>query len=189
MSGCGPWLDRNGTRSSRATSNDRSTTGCGRASPSSRSGGRADSAIAALIRPADPAHDEDENAWLDRAREAAAHGPLGQHTHWTAPHHARPTGGDPGARVLQEGAAAPRARRSADPLLRRRLVRRPRRRRGLCRARVRRLHRHRVPSSVSPCGCAPLRPPGTRPRRAPVGPPPALHSLHALPRHARPHGR
>lgn len=59
--------------------------------------------IAALIRPADPAHGEDETAWVARAREAAARGPLGHHTHWTAPDHARPTGGDPGARVLEEG--------------------------------------------------------------------------------------
>ena len=33
---------------------------------------------------------EDEG-WLERAQEAAAHGPLGHHTHWTAPDHARPT--------------------------------------------------------------------------------------------------
>jgi hypothetical protein len=59
--------------------------------------------VAALVRPADPEHGEDETAWLGRAQEAAAQGPLGQHTHWTAPDHARPTGGDPGARVLAEG--------------------------------------------------------------------------------------
>jgi len=59
--------------------------------------------IAALVRPADAAHGEDEGAWLERAREAAERGPFGQHTHWTAPDHARPTGGDPGARVLAEG--------------------------------------------------------------------------------------
>ena len=58
--------------------------------------------IAALIRPADPAHGEDESAWIARAHEAAARGPLGHHTHWTAPDHARPTGGDSGARVLEE---------------------------------------------------------------------------------------
>ena len=49
-------------------------------------------AIAALVRPADPAFDEDEARWVDRAREAAKRGPLGHHTHWTAPDHARPTG-------------------------------------------------------------------------------------------------
>jgi hypothetical protein len=60
--------------------------------------------VAALIRPADAAHGEDEAEWLLRAREAAEQGPLGQHTHWTAPDHARPTGaGDPAARVLLEG--------------------------------------------------------------------------------------
>ena len=61
--------------------------------------------IAALLRPADGAHGEDEAAWLVRAREAVGRGPLGHHTHWTAPDHARPTGegGDPGLRVLEEG--------------------------------------------------------------------------------------
>jgi hypothetical protein len=60
--------------------------------------------VAALIRPADPSHDEDEAAWVVRAREAAERGPLGHHTHWTAPDHARPSGdGDPAARVLSEG--------------------------------------------------------------------------------------
>ena len=60
-------------------------------------------AIAALVRPADPAFGEDEQAWLARARDAATHGPLGHHTHWTAPDHARPTAGGTGARVLAEG--------------------------------------------------------------------------------------
>src|SRR6187455_91624 len=60
--------------------------------------------IAALIRPPDPAHDEDPTTWLARARVAATNGPLGHHTHWTAPDHARPTGGDPAARVRTEGA-------------------------------------------------------------------------------------
>jgi hypothetical protein len=59
--------------------------------------------IASLVRPADPTFGEDEAIWLRRAREAAELGPLGQHTHWTAPDHARPTGGDPGARVRAEG--------------------------------------------------------------------------------------
>jgi hypothetical protein len=60
-------------------------------------------AIAALVRPADPAFGENETVWMDRAREASTRGPLGHHTHWTAPDHARPTGGAPGARVLAEG--------------------------------------------------------------------------------------
>jgi hypothetical protein len=60
-------------------------------------------AIAALLRPADAAAGEDEDAWLERAQVAAALGPLGHHTHWTAPDHARPTGGPTGERVLAEG--------------------------------------------------------------------------------------
>ena len=46
---------------------------------------------------------EDEKRWLERALEAAANGPLGHHTHWTAPDHARPTGDGTGDRVLAEG--------------------------------------------------------------------------------------
>ncbi len=60
-------------------------------------------AIAALMRPADATAGEDEGTWLQRTREAAARGPLGHHTHWTAPDHARPTGGPTGERVLAEG--------------------------------------------------------------------------------------
>ena len=60
--------------------------------------------IAALMRPADPAFGEDESRWVERAREAAARGPLGHHTHWTAPDHARPTAAGTGDRVLAEGA-------------------------------------------------------------------------------------
>src|SRR5881227_2294834 len=58
-------------------------------------------AIAALIRP--PANGEDEAVWLERAREAEQLGPFGLHTHWTAPEHARPTGGDPAALVREQG--------------------------------------------------------------------------------------
>jgi hypothetical protein len=61
-------------------------------------------AIAALLRPPDAGAGEDEAVWLGRAREAVARGPLGHHTHWTAPDHARPTGGETGERVLVEGA-------------------------------------------------------------------------------------
>jgi hypothetical protein len=56
--------------------------------------------IAALMRP--PHVGEDEETWLERARAATARGPLGHHTHWTSPTHARPTGGDPAARVREE---------------------------------------------------------------------------------------
>jgi hypothetical protein len=59
--------------------------------------------IAALMRPPDAAAGEDERGWVGRAREAAARGPFGLHTHWTAPEHARPTGGDPAERVRREG--------------------------------------------------------------------------------------
>src|SRR5919198_706331 len=58
-------------------------------------------AIAALMRP--PSAGEDEELWLERAREAQALAPLGLHTHWTAPDHARPTGGDPAALVREQG--------------------------------------------------------------------------------------
>ena len=60
-------------------------------------------AIAALLRPADAAFGEDERLWAERAREAAARGPLGHHTHWTAPDHARPTSDGTGERVRVEG--------------------------------------------------------------------------------------
>jgi hypothetical protein len=58
-------------------------------------------AIAALMRP--PAKGENEERWLERAREAEERGPFGLHTHWTAPDHARPTGGDPAALVREQG--------------------------------------------------------------------------------------
>src|ERR671934_752553 len=58
--------------------------------------------IAALIRPPDPAAGEDEGRWHERAREAAERGPLGLHTHWTAPAPARPTAGDPAGRVREQ---------------------------------------------------------------------------------------
>jgi hypothetical protein len=61
--------------------------------------------IAALLRPPDrDAGEHDDDLWLARAREAASRGPLGHHTHFTSPTHARPTGADPGARVRREGA-------------------------------------------------------------------------------------
>ena len=61
-------------------------------------------AVAALMRPPDPAFGEDEATWVQRAREAAMRGPLGHHTHWTAPDHARPTAIATGDRVHSEGA-------------------------------------------------------------------------------------
>jgi hypothetical protein len=58
--------------------------------------------IAALLRPPDAAHGEDEATWLTRARAVVSRGPFGLHTHWTSPEHARPSGGDPAARVRRE---------------------------------------------------------------------------------------
>ena len=59
--------------------------------------------IAALMRPPDADAGEDPELWLARAREAAARGPLGHHTHWGGPGQARPEGGDPAQRVRREG--------------------------------------------------------------------------------------
>lgn len=58
--------------------------------------------VIALVRPPDPAFGEDEERWLVRARAAAERAPFGLHTHWTSPTHARPSGGDPAARVRKE---------------------------------------------------------------------------------------
>ena len=58
--------------------------------------------VVPLLRPPDAASGEDEGEWLARAREAAALGPIGLHTHWTSPTHARPTGGEPALRVRSE---------------------------------------------------------------------------------------
>lgn len=55
--------------------------------------------VIALIRPPDPAFGEDETLWLERAHTL---GLVGLHTHWTSPTHARPTGGDPAARVRRD---------------------------------------------------------------------------------------
>jgi hypothetical protein len=58
--------------------------------------------VVALIRPPDADYGEAEGPWLERARLVANRAPLGLHTHWTSPTHARPTGGDPAARVRRE---------------------------------------------------------------------------------------
>jgi hypothetical protein len=58
--------------------------------------------VIALMRPPDAAHGEDVERWLTRARAASGRGPFGLHTHWTSPTHARPSGGDPAARVESE---------------------------------------------------------------------------------------
>jgi hypothetical protein len=58
--------------------------------------------VLALMRPPDTAYGEDAGRWLTRARTVARRGPLGLHTHWTSPTHARPTTGDPSERVRKE---------------------------------------------------------------------------------------
>ena len=55
-------------------------------------------AIAALMRPPDADAGEDAELWLDRAREAAERGPLGHHTHFVGPAHARPAAVAPSMR-------------------------------------------------------------------------------------------
>jgi hypothetical protein len=60
--------------------------------------------IAALLRPPDEGAGEAPEPWLQRAREAAARGPLGHHTHWGGAEQARPRDGQPAERVLREGA-------------------------------------------------------------------------------------
>lgn len=60
--------------------------------------------IAALLRPPDESSGEDPGIWVERAREAAARGPIGHHTHWGGPEHARPHDGDPADSVRREGA-------------------------------------------------------------------------------------
>lgn len=61
--------------------------------------------IASLVRPPDASEAGSEELWAERVAELASHGPLGHHTHWGGPTQARPTGGDPGARVREEAAA------------------------------------------------------------------------------------
>ncbi len=58
--------------------------------------------VIALVRPPDPDFGEAEGPWLERARAAASRAPIGLHTHWTSPTHARPVGGDPSLRVRKE---------------------------------------------------------------------------------------
>lgn len=60
--------------------------------------------IAALLRPPDPVAGEDEELFVERARAASERGPLGHHTHFTSPDHARPLGRGAVERVRREGA-------------------------------------------------------------------------------------
>jgi len=61
-------------------------------------------AIAALLRPPDEDAGEDPELWLERAGQAAKRGPLGHHTHFVGPAHARPAtaGGEHAERVRRE---------------------------------------------------------------------------------------
>jgi len=61
--------------------------------------------ITSLVRPPDESAGEDAGLWLERVDELAGIGPVGHHTHWTAPDHARP---------LPEANTAERVRREAD---------------------------------------------------------------------------
>ena len=59
--------------------------------------------ITPLLRPPHRAAGEDEELWLERARRAAQHAPLGHHTHWGGPAQARPPAGvDVGAVIGDE---------------------------------------------------------------------------------------
>lgn len=65
-------------------------------------------AVAALLRPPDEGAGEAWEPFVARAAEATGWGPVGHHTHWTSPSHARPGPGvveEPGARVRREAAA------------------------------------------------------------------------------------
>jgi hypothetical protein len=57
--------------------------------------------IAALIRPPDREAGEREDVWLERARAAGALGPLGHHTHFVGPGHARPSEPGPHAELVR----------------------------------------------------------------------------------------
>lgn len=61
--------------------------------------------IAALLRPPDAGAGEDGERWLERARAAAALGPIGLHTHFVSADRARPAAAGPehAERARQEG--------------------------------------------------------------------------------------
>ena len=56
--------------------------------------------ITPLLRP--PHEGEDHERWLERARTAAELGPIGHHTHYARPDHARPRAAEDIARVRRE---------------------------------------------------------------------------------------
>jgi len=69
-------------------------------------------AVTTLLRP--PTADEDSERWLERARRAAAAGPLGHHTHWGGVTQARP-GGDVDATTTVTAEAAWMRERGLEP--------------------------------------------------------------------------
>jgi len=61
--------------------------------------------VTPFLRPPDLEAGEDEERWLERARRARELAPLGHHTHWGGPSHARPPDGvDAAAAVRREAA-------------------------------------------------------------------------------------
>ena len=183
MSGCGPWL-RNGTRSSPATSNDRSTT-----SVWARFGALQAAARRLRHRSAAPAagsaRGEDDER-LARARAAGGRARARSVTTRTGPPptHARPTGGDPGARVLRRGPPAARARARAALFCGGGWYTDPAGRRGVRRARLRRLHGDRLPPGYLAAGAPRLALAGARAGSCPSGRRllelPSTHSLGML---------
>ncbi len=121
-------------------------------------------AVAALMRPPDPAFGEDESTWVARAREAVARGPLGHHTHWTAPDHARPTGARDGRARPRGGSEAARSsgsrRRSSVVAAGTRTSRSPRHARSSATSTARHAHRAR-PTSTAASSWASLSEPAT----------------------------
>jgi hypothetical protein len=65
--------------------------------------------VAALVRPPDPAADESQEVWAERARRVAELGVLGHHTHFGGVTQARPTADGAAERVGAEAAAFERA--------------------------------------------------------------------------------
>jgi hypothetical protein len=61
--------------------------------------------VTPFLRPPDAAAGEDDVVWTERARVAGSLAPLGHHTHWGGPTHARPPAGVDAAAVVGEQAA------------------------------------------------------------------------------------
>ncbi|HZT15358.1 MAG TPA: hypothetical protein VFA19_05370 [Gaiellaceae bacterium] len=61
--------------------------------------------VTPFLRPPDLPRGEDEGRWVERARRAAELAPLGHHTHWGGPEHARPPDGVDAAAAVRAEAA------------------------------------------------------------------------------------